>query len=83
VVLDLHANIFGDVTPVEWESPKWNGKEDDDNKRIKGDDSLRRYSFYDILENLKHINSQMESGVDSPEASSFISWTESGEQLAK
>jgi hypothetical protein len=37
--------MFGGVTPVEWESRKWNGKKWDENNLWKGDDSLRSFLF--------------------------------------
>jgi hypothetical protein len=37
VILETEGNIFGDFTPVKWESPR-NGK-------FKADDSLKSFLF--------------------------------------
>jgi hypothetical protein len=43
VILDRKGNIFGGFTPVKWESPVWNGKDEDN--LSKADDSRESFLF--------------------------------------
>jgi hypothetical protein len=45
VILDTKGNIFGGFTPVEWESPVWNGKDGDMSNCLKADDSQKSFLF--------------------------------------
>jgi hypothetical protein len=42
---DADGNIFGSFTPVEWESPQWNGKSRSEDNRCKPDPSLETFLF--------------------------------------
>jgi hypothetical protein len=45
VILDTNGNSFAGFTPVEWESPGWNGKYRNNDNRFKADPSLKSFLF--------------------------------------
>jgi hypothetical protein len=45
VILDTQGNIFGGLTPVEWESRVYNGKSGDEDNCNNADDSQKSFLF--------------------------------------
>jgi hypothetical protein len=45
LIEDTKGNIFGGFTPVKWESPVWNTKEEKEDNRCKRDSSLQSFLF--------------------------------------
>jgi hypothetical protein len=45
MILDTDGNVFGGLTPVEWESREWNGKSGTENNCWKADASLKSFVF--------------------------------------
>jgi hypothetical protein len=45
LIQDTLGSIFGGFTPLEWESPVWNGKIGREDNRSKADPSLKSFRF--------------------------------------